>query len=278
MAVTGEISELPLPELLNMMRHRAGKLYLQGTAQVSEMVLHFTPGYLCGFQSENRILKSEVQVVDKLVAVTASPVGRFVFEPRHASSLMGSVRISIDRLALIIVSKVDELSVHRAQLPPAHRVFRLTPAPEDGSPRVLPAWEDYDLGEFYHASETLLRCGISAEKLATIEQISVEQTQLYLYKLALLDLATTARRDDQWAQLDRVLEAKSTPLRLTVVEDGEGSPGRPPARPPRMSLPRPPLTTPKIGLGSSEQRKIPRLTGPSDDGEDPGDGELPPAA
>lgn len=278
MAVTGDIAELPLPELLNMMRHRAGKLVLQGTAQVSEMILHFTPGYLCGFQSENRILKSEVQVVDKLVAVTASPIGRFSFEPRHASSLMGSVRIGIDRLALIIVSKVDELSVHRAQLPPANRVFRLTPAPEDGSARPMPEWEDYELSEFYRTSETLLRCGISPEKLATIEQISVEQTQLYLYKLSLLNLVTTARRDDQWAQLDRILETKSSPLRLTVVEEGEGSPGRPPARPaapPRMSMP-PPMTTPKIGLGSLQQRKITRLTGLTDD--DSQEDDLPPAA
>lgn len=261
-----------------MMRHRAGKLFLQGTAQVSEMVLHFTPGYLCGFQSENRILKSEVQVVDKLVAVTASPVGRFIFEPRHASSLMGSVRIGIDRLALIIVSKVDELSVHRAQLPPLNRVFRLTPPPDGDASRPLPPPEDYELSEFYRAAETLLRCGISAEKLASIEQISVEQTQLYLYKLALLDLVTTARRDDQWAQLDRILETKSTPLRLTIVEDEEGSPGRPPVQPPRMSLPRPPMTTPKIGLGSLEQRKITRLTGPMDEDEDGGENDLPPAA
>ena len=79
MPVTGEIAELPLPELLNMMRHRAGKLTLLQTGQISEMVMHFTPGYLCGFQAENRILKSEAQVVDKLVAVTASPVVSFVF-------------------------------------------------------------------------------------------------------------------------------------------------------------------------------------------------------
>lgn len=270
-----------------MMRHRAGKLTLQGTPQVSEMVLHFTPGYLCGFQAENRILKSEVQVVDKLVAVTASPVGRFTFEPRHASSLMGSVRIGIDRLALIIVSKVDELSVHRAQLPPPHRVFRLTPPPEDGSPRPMPEWEDADLAEFYRSAEVLLRCGISAEKLAGIEQISVEQTQLYLYKLGILDLVTTARRDDLWAQLDRVLETKSTPLRLSVGEGFDS--GVPPASSaqataapgtvngPRLSLPRPAAVTPKIGLGSLQQRKITRLVRPQDEDDEPGD-DLPPAA
>ena len=61
----------------------------------------------------------------------------------------------------------------------------------------------------------LLKCGISAEKLASIERISTAQVQLYLYKLNILDLVAPARRDDQWAQLDSVLQSKSTPLRLT---------------------------------------------------------------
>ncbi len=278
MPVTGEIAELPLPELLTMMRHRAGKLTLLQTGQVSEMVLHFTPGFLCGFQAENRTLKSEAQVVDKLIAVTASPVGRFIFEPRkHASSLLGSVRMGVDRLALILVSKVDEISVNKEHLPPAHRIFRLQ---HEGP---LPEFEDFDLAEFFRSAEALLRCGISAEKLAGIEQIAVEQVQLYFYKLRLLDLLITARRDDQWARLDRALEAKSTPLRLTLDEADYGDDALPP--PPTRSLPPNapfgkasdfPMVTPKIGSGFFEQRNITRLTGPP---EPPEDGSpLPPAA
>lgn len=286
MPVTGEIAELPLPELLNMMRFRAGKLSLLNTQQVSEMVLHFTPGYLCGFQADRRILKSENQVVDKLVAVTATPNGRFSFEPRHASSLMGSVRINIDRLALIIVSKVDELSVNRDQLPPPHRIFRLVP-PEN-QPQPPPQFEDADLAEFFTNAENLLRCGISAEKLATIEQISVDQTLLYIYKLNILGLITAGRRDDLWAQLDRVLEPKSSPLRLSGGTHGEGTGGTnasplsalppPPIRSPRLTVP-PPMITPKIGLGSLEQRKITRLLGPDyEEGSENGEDDLPPAA
>ena len=79
MPVTGDIAELPLPELLNMMRHRSGKLSLLQTQQVSEIQMHFTPGYLCGFMVDKHILKSEPQVVDKLVSVTAAPVGHGSF-------------------------------------------------------------------------------------------------------------------------------------------------------------------------------------------------------
>ena len=209
MPVTGDIAELPLPELLNMMRHRSGKLSLLQTQQVSEMQLHFTPGYLCGFMVDKHIIKSESQVVDKLVAVTANPVGRFVFTPTHASSLMGSVRLGVDRLALIIVSHVDEISVNKQDLPAPHRIFRLQRSAGEVQ------FEEQSLSEFFHSAVNLLKCGISAEKLASVERISTEQVQYYLYKLQILGLVAPARRDDQWAQLDSVLQSKSTPLRLT---------------------------------------------------------------
>lgn len=209
MPVNGDIADLPLPDLLDMMRHRSGKLSLLQTQQVSEMQLHFTKGYLCGFMADKHIIKSESQVVDKLVSVTANPIGRFVFNPAHASSLMNSVRIQVDRLALIIVSQVDEISVNKQDLPAPHRIFRLQPL------ETPVQFEEQNLAEFYHGSVNLLKCGISAEKLASIERISTEQVQLYLYKLSILGLVAPARRDPLWAQLDTVLQSKSTPIKLS---------------------------------------------------------------
>ncbi len=209
MPVSGDITDLPLPDLLDMMRHRSGKLSLLQTQQVSEMQLHFTKGYLCGFMADKHVIKSDSQVVDKLVSVTANPMGRFVFTPAHATSLMSSVRIQVDRLALIIVSQVDEISVNKQALPAPHRIFRLQPM--DGAIQ----FEEQNLAEFFQSAVNLLKCGISAEKLASIERISTEQVQLYLYKLSILGLVAPARRDSQWAELDTVLQSKSTPLRLS---------------------------------------------------------------
>ena len=110
---------------------------------------------------------------------------------------------------MIIVSEVDEISVNRQQLSPPHRIFRLqTPMPKV-------EFEEAGLSEFFHTSINLLKCGISAEKLASVEQISTEQVQLYLYKLSILGLVAPGRRDDLWAQLDAVLSSKSTPLKLS---------------------------------------------------------------
>ena len=209
MPVTGDITDLPLPDLLDMMRHRSGKLSLLQTQQISEMQLHFTKGYLCGFMADKHVIKSDSQVVDKLVGVTANPMGRFVFTPAHASSLMSSVRIQVDRLALIIVSQVDEISVNKQDLPAPHRIFRLQPT------EATIQFAEQNLAEFFQGAVNLLKCGISAEKLASIERISTGQVQLYLYKLSILGLVAPARRDSQWAQLDTVLQSKSTPLRLS---------------------------------------------------------------
>ena len=218
MPVTGDIHDLPLPDLLDMMRHRSGKLSLLQTQQVSEMQMHFTKGYLCGFMADSRIVKSESQVVDKLVSVTANPIGHFRFTPAHASSLMNSVRIQVDRLALIIVSQVDEISVNKEHLPAPHRIFRLQTV------ETAVQFEEQNLAEFYQSTVNLLKCGISAEKLASIERISTEQVQLYLYKLSILGLVAPARRDNLWAQLDTVLQSKSTPLKLTEEQKLAGQP------------------------------------------------------
>ena len=157
--------------------------------------------------------------MDKLVRVTPHPVGHFVFTPAHASSLMGSVRLQVDRLALIIVSQVDEISVNKQALSPPHRIFRLQPTETEV------AFEEAGLAEFYQSTVNLMKCGISAEKLASIERISTEQVQLYFYKLSILGLVAPARRDNLWAQLDAVLETKSTPLRLS--DEGREASRRP---------------------------------------------------
>ena len=250
MPVTGDIAELPLPDLLDMMRHRSGKLQLLQTQQISEMQLHFTPGYLCGFMVDKHIIRSEAQVVDKLVTVTANPIGRFVYTPAHASSLMGSVRIQVDRLALHIVSQVDEISVNRQQLSPPHRIFRLQRS-ETGT-----VFEEAQLAEFFHSSINLLKCGISAEKLASIERISTAQVQLYLYKLSILGLVGPARRDDLWAQLDTVLQSKSTPLRLSDDQQKERAGAR---RTLRLSAAWKPNRSARGDDATNEQRQVAHL-------------------
>ena len=185
MAISGDISDLPLTDLLNMIRFRGGIVTLTDTPRVGEMVLYFSPGFVTGFSIEKQNIKVESQVVDRLVAVAAVPVGKFHYEPAPAASLRGSVRIPVDRLALKLVSKVDEININRDALPSALQVFRLrdeSAAIGDIAKQVV----EPDIANFVREARQLLHPGVSAARIAELNQIGVEVARLYLYKLNLL--------------------------------------------------------------------------------------------
>ena len=48
MAISGDIADLPLTDLLNMIRFRGGIVSLTDTPRVGEMVIYFSPGFVTG--------------------------------------------------------------------------------------------------------------------------------------------------------------------------------------------------------------------------------------
>lgn len=232
MAITGDIADLPLPDLLNMIRFKGGTVTLTDTPRATEMVLCFSPGFVTGFSIERQVIKVETQVVDRLVAVAALPIGQFKFEPSPSASIRGSVRIPIDRLALFIVQKVDEININKEALPLVEQVFRLRD--EDMViAEVVKHLEEPDLVNFVLESKQLLYTGVSAERLAEIHQIGIDLARFYLFKLNLLGVVEPTKRDALWASLDSALQPKSSGIRL--VREGMLSMPRPTTlvRPPR---------------------------------------------
>ncbi len=225
MAISGDISDLPLPDLLNMIRFRGGLVTLTETQRATEMVLAFSPGYVTGFSIERQVIRVETQVVDRLFAVAAMPVGRFHYEPAPTASMRGSVRIPVDRLALCLVSKVDEVNIAKETLPSPSQVFRLRD--EDSVIReIVKHVGEPDLVNFVLESKHLLFTGVSADRLAELHQIGVDVARYYLYKLNLLGIVVPAKRDSLWATLDAALQPKSSGIRLV-----KQSPLPPMARP-----------------------------------------------
>ena len=54
MAISGDIADLPLTDLLNMIRFRGGIVSLTDTPRVGEMVIYFSPGFVTGFSIEKQ--------------------------------------------------------------------------------------------------------------------------------------------------------------------------------------------------------------------------------
>jgi hypothetical protein len=231
MAISGDIADLPLTDLLNMIRFRGGIVRLTDTPRIGEMVLYFSPGFVTGFSIEKQNIKVESQVVDRLVTVAAMPVGKFHYEPAAAASLRGSVRIPVDRLALKLVAKVDEININRDVLPPALQVFRLRDENAIIGDLIKQAAEP-DIGNFIREARQLLHTGVSAARLSELNQIGVEVARLYLYKLNLLGIIAPAKRDSLWATLDQALQPKSSGIRLVRS-------GAPPLRAHGMPPPNP---------------------------------------
>ncbi len=223
MAISGDIADLPLTDLLNMIRFRGGTVRLTGTRRANEIVLYFAPGYVTGFSIDRQTIRVETQVVDRLVATAALPIGKFVYEPAPSSSLRGSVRIPVDRLALILVSKVDEININKDALPSPIQIFRLRDE-ELVVKELVKHIQEPDLVNFVLESKQMLFTGVSAERLAEMHQMGIEMARLYLYKLNLLGIVMPAQRDSLWATLDAALQPKSSGLRVL-------HPGRPPVPP-----------------------------------------------
>ena len=236
MAVTGPISDLALTDLLNMVRFRGGHLTLTNTPRITEMVMYFSPGYVTGFSVDRQTVRVDTQVVDHLVAVAANPMGDFVFEPKPEASLRGSVRITVDRLALFLVQKVDEINMTREQLPPVGRLYRLRDE-EAAVAETLKHLDEPDLVNFVLSTKGLLFVGVSAGRLAELHQMSAELVRHYFYKLELLGVVVPANRDSMWASLDQALRPKTSGIRLVGAPSSGGIP--PSAVPAAAATPEP---------------------------------------
>ncbi len=229
MAVAGEISEIPLPELLSVLAGKTGILRMERIPHITRIDVHIDSGNITGCLVDDRSLRKEAQLYDKLVAVTASPSGTFRFFTAEAHELAHRFQIAVNRAAIEVASRVDEIVSNRATFPPAAQVFRWT------GNRAGVASDDEGLQEFILDAADILRFGSNAERLAGIVQLSVAQVQCYLRKLLDKECIAPLGRDALWSKLNKTLETKSSGLRL-AQEKATGSPGfvAGPAKPRQM--------------------------------------------
>ncbi len=209
MAVTGDTSELPLPDLLGMVRFRTGLVRFTGIKRVPPIEIHVSPGFLravfCGAKS----VPDVPSIIDKLVAVAACETGQFHFRGMHPNAVTAQTQIPMDGLILAVVSIVDEILFNKPHLPRREQVYAFSS--KEG---------EYDLGEedaqllnFVRRSRDMLELGASAEELAPVLEISVAQIQFYLLKLRSVGVVEPLRSADPFAN-DPALQLKSTRMRL----------------------------------------------------------------
>jgi len=209
MPVTGDNSELPLPDLLGMVRFRTGALRFHGLRKVPPVELRVMPGFVRWASCGDRAVREETTVVDKLVAVATSVTGQFHFQALRPDEVEPLFQIPIDGLTLSVMTIVDEILYNQEQLPRRDQSYCFSPEAEgmdlqDTDPQLL---------RFLMRVKDLLEIGVSAEELASVLEIGVVQVQFYLLKLRALGVVEPLPWGDPF-QDDPVLRLKSSALRL----------------------------------------------------------------
>lgn len=175
MAIFGDLLELQLPELLNLVGRRTGKLELLEVGKFKRVELHISTQCLKGIVIGDELLDDALLVRDKLASVMNETSGTFEFHKVPEIALRGSLSISIPQLLLSIASTIDEIDAYRKSFSHPNTIYKcLTPCE---------VWLDEDLYLFFEKAQPYLNSGVDAQVLANKLDLSLDQIQLYLYKL-----------------------------------------------------------------------------------------------
>lgn len=175
MAIFGDLLELQLPELLNLVGRRTGKLELLEVGKFKRVELHISSQYLKGIVISDELLDDALLVRDKLASVMNETSGTFEFHKVPEIALRGSLSISIPQLLLSIASTSDEIDAYRKSFSHPNTIYKcLTPCD---------VWLDEDLYLFFEKAQPFLNSGVDAQVLVDKLGLSLDQVQLYLYKL-----------------------------------------------------------------------------------------------
>lgn len=178
MAIYGSISDLPAPEILNMLSRRTGLLRLtagSGARRGSRYGLYLDQDELVAMFMDTREITDTMIIRDMFRGLLDLSEGSFEFESLPEENMQRSVRLSVKQLVLSTATIIDELDNYRSRFPHPDIVFQVTSDIYEHLPG--------DLELFWMRAEPHLRRGISANKLADELNLSIDEVQLNFYKL-----------------------------------------------------------------------------------------------
>lgn len=178
MAIYGSLSDLPAPEILNMLARRTGHLKVTTEPQPGRAArydLHLDRDHLMGLFLDSRELTDTMLVRDAFRKLLEIEIGTFEFESVEPDLLNRSLRLPIKQLILSTATIIDELENYRSRFPHPDIVFHVTGPIHEHLPG--------DLELFWIRAEEHLQRGISANALSEALNLSVEEVQLHFYKL-----------------------------------------------------------------------------------------------
>ncbi|PTY01981.1 hypothetical protein DB346_10215 [Verrucomicrobia bacterium LW23] len=178
MPIIGNLSEFPLPEILNLIGRRTGKMRLLDVPEYGVMELHLRDGEIRSIQMPGGALEDENQVVDKLCHVVRAQCGMFEFNESSPRAILGHGAFPIQQMVMNLVFAVDEMNAQSVQDPNAR--FVLIASPE--------IWLEPDLQSFFDQTQELFVTAPTAKDIADTLGRDLAEVMAHLNNLLSLNI------------------------------------------------------------------------------------------
>lgn len=185
MAIFGNLSEMPLPDVLSMIGRSTGRFTIWNTPNEHYYELHIDEGALSALLINHDPIEDVFPLRDRVAELLNLTAGEFEFEDLDGSRLLSHHDLPLEGLLLSGLTAMDEVAAHRAQFPNPQTVFRTRNGKEP--------WLSGDLQDFWECGGLLLGQGASAEKIAQQTSASIDRVLLCLYKLRMAGVIAPVR-------------------------------------------------------------------------------------
>jgi len=178
MTIFGSVAEMAFPELLTMLGNYCGKLEVWDLGPFPHLEFHLRHGVVCVFRVNRHSLTDPLQLNDYLLSMIDLKDGNFEFNKADPETIQDQIHLPIQRTLLNTVTYLDELNAYRTRFgDPKARFKTATFADANGMEDAIVL--------FWQRCRGLLDRGTDAEEIAQHLNLSLQITQLYLYKLRL---------------------------------------------------------------------------------------------
>lgn len=179
-------------EVVALLSRKSGALEISLGPFRSHYQLYVADGSLRGMVRDHSPVEDALQAREEIVKLFVAQSGSFEFTKLSPESLVGNLDLPLQRILLSISTMHDEIGAFREHFADPRTQFRATQALEESL--------DPTLSDFWQRSHKYfsdLPSGISAQQLSSLLRISLEQAQLYLYKLRAAGLVAPIRAVEQ---------------------------------------------------------------------------------
>jgi hypothetical protein len=213
MALVGNLTEFPLPEVMLLIGSRTGRLRVFNVTGLAPITIDLSQGNAHGLHIDKHFITDPEQIVSELSYMVETGEGQFEFTPQPIVSVRRDEPLPISELVMLLVLHVDEkLAKQRALLAP--QLFYLLESP-CRQPDL-----DSSLNLFFQQSRQLLSGGVRAEDLAEylgLDEKMVRENLDQLHQFGIVKLMETSDVETLRAMMvQKEISNKSNEFQLAV--------------------------------------------------------------